>query len=68
MCGVLSTFFCAVLISQDGLFLICQEPEIITSYSKAILTPNAGEFPRLYQKVVRFIRGFLNLNVQWDPS
>ena len=41
------------IVSQDGLYLVANEPEIIAGYSKAILTPNGGEFPRLYNKVVR---------------
>jgi ATP-dependent NAD(P)H-hydrate dehydratase len=37
---------------QDGLYLITNEPEVISGYGKAILTPNGGEFPRLYKRMV----------------
>ena len=33
--------------------MITKEPDIISGYTKAVLTPNGGEFPRLYEKVVR---------------
>ena len=36
-----------LVIDADGLFLVTQTPAIITSYSKAILTPNKMEFSRL---------------------
>jgi len=32
---------------------VTNEPEVIAGYPKAILTLNGGEFPRLYNKVVR---------------
>lgn len=38
---------------QDGLFLMTQDPGLITGYDLAILTPNVMEFGRLYEKVVR---------------
>lgn len=40
------------VFAQDGLFLITNEPEIICGYQRAVLTPNAIEFSRLYEKVV----------------
>lgn len=41
----------SLVIDADGLFLISQEPDIISGYTKAVLTPNGGEFPRLFEKV-----------------
>ncbi|KAF6040025.1 CARKD [Bugula neritina] len=40
-----------LVIDADGLHLITQRPEIIQGYQKAILTPNAIEFDRLFTKV-----------------
>ncbi|CAG7838636.1 unnamed protein product [Allacma fusca] len=36
-----------MIIDADGLFLITDRPQLIQSYSKAILTPNSVEFSRL---------------------
>lgn len=41
-----------LVIDADGLYLITEDPYIITGYEKAILTPNVVEFDRLYEKVV----------------
>ncbi|XP_013413089.1 ATP-dependent (S)-NAD(P)H-hydrate dehydratase [Lingula anatina] len=40
----------AVLV--DGLFLVTQDPDVIKSYTKTILTPNVVEFERLFQKMM----------------
>lgn len=40
-----------LVIDADGLHLIGQSLDIIRGYENAILTPNAAEFPRLYQAV-----------------
>lgn len=37
----------AVVLDADALFLICQKPEIIQGYDRAVLTPNIVEFKRL---------------------
>ena len=37
---------------QDGLFLVTQEPNLVSNYHNAILTPNVIEFERLYEAVV----------------
>ncbi len=37
---------------QDGLYLVTNDPSVITGYPKAILTPNGGEFPIFYEKMV----------------
>ncbi|XP_070526941.1 ATP-dependent (S)-NAD(P)H-hydrate dehydratase [Cardiocondyla obscurior] len=41
-----------LVIDADGLFLICQKPEIIKNYPGVILTPNAMEFSRLIKAVL----------------
>lgn len=41
---------------QDGLSMVTKNPKIIHGYKKAILTPNAVEFDRLFSSMVR---GFL---------
>lgn len=41
-----------IVIDADGLFFVTQYPEVIKGYRKAILTPNAVEFARLYKKLV----------------
>ncbi|CAO2611418.1 ATP-dependent (S)-NAD(P)H-hydrate dehydratase [Lemmus lemmus] len=41
-----------VVIDADGLWLIAQQPALIHSYQKAILTPNRVEFGRLWEAVV----------------
>uniref|UniRef100_T1JBP1 ATP-dependent (S)-NAD(P)H-hydrate dehydratase n=1 Tax=Strigamia maritima TaxID=126957 RepID=T1JBP1_STRMM len=38
-----------IVLDADGLALITEYPDIIKSYKKAILTPNAIEFARLYK-------------------
>lgn len=41
-----------VLVVQDGLFLVTNQPEIIIGYPLAILTPNVMEHKRLVAKIV----------------
>ncbi|CAL1532462.1 unnamed protein product [Lymnaea stagnalis] len=41
-----------LVIDADGLFLVTQDPSIISGYTNAVLTPNIAEFSRLYKKVV----------------
>ncbi|KAJ3083380.1 hypothetical protein HDU99_010360 [Rhizoclosmatium hyalinum] len=41
----------AAKVDADGLFLIQQDPSVISGYSKAILTPNHLEFSRLCEKM-----------------
>jgi len=36
-----------LVIDADGLWLVQQQPDLISGYEKAILTPNAAEFNRL---------------------
>jgi len=40
-----------LVIDADGLYLITEKPDLINSYENCILTPNAAEFERLYEKV-----------------
>uniref|UniRef100_A0ABM5FZ98 ATP-dependent (S)-NAD(P)H-hydrate dehydratase n=1 Tax=Pogona vitticeps TaxID=103695 RepID=A0ABM5FZ98_9SAUR len=42
-----------IVIDADGLWLIAQQPSVIQGYPRAILTPNAMEFSRLYEAVLR---------------
>ncbi|XP_053168586.1 ATP-dependent (S)-NAD(P)H-hydrate dehydratase isoform X2 [Hemicordylus capensis] len=39
--------------AKDGLWLIAQQPSVIQGYPRAILTPNAMEFSRLYEAMLR---------------
>uniref|UniRef100_A0A8C6GTG4 ATP-dependent (S)-NAD(P)H-hydrate dehydratase n=1 Tax=Mus spicilegus TaxID=10103 RepID=A0A8C6GTG4_MUSSI len=41
-----------VVIDADGLWLVAQQPALIHSYHKAILTPNHVEFSRLWEAVL----------------
>ncbi|XP_014665400.1 PREDICTED: ATP-dependent (S)-NAD(P)H-hydrate dehydratase-like [Priapulus caudatus] len=41
-----------MVIDADGVHLLTIEPDIIKNYERAILTPNAVEFSRLYQSVL----------------
>lgn len=41
-----------LVIDADGLFLVCQKPEILKDYPGVILTPNAIEFSRLVKAVL----------------
>lgn len=41
-----------LIIDADGLFLVCQKPEIIKDYPGLILTPNAMEFSRLIKAIL----------------
>ena len=34
------------------MYLIANDPGVISGYPKAILTPNGGEFPTFYEKMV----------------
>ena len=38
---------------QDALYLLCQEPELVKGYERAILTPNVIELQRLYRAVFK---------------
>ncbi|XP_062982201.1 ATP-dependent (S)-NAD(P)H-hydrate dehydratase isoform X1 [Elgaria multicarinata webbii] len=42
-----------IIIDADGLWLIAQQPSLIQGYPRAILTPNAMEFSRLYEAMLR---------------
>ena len=44
---------------QDGLFLITESPEMVKNYPSTVLTPNAVEFQRLFEKMVRFMSSCL---------
>lgn len=44
---------------QDAVFLASQHPELVSNYKKAILTPNAAEFNRLFNSVTS-----QNLNIE----
>lgn len=41
-----------LVIDADGLWMVGNEPDIISGYSKAVLTPNVVEFKRLSESVV----------------
>lgn len=41
-----------LIIDADGLFLVCQKPEIVKDYPGLIMTPNAMEFSRLAKAVL----------------
>ncbi|KAK2706813.1 ATP-dependent (S)-NAD(P)H-hydrate dehydratase-like isoform X2 [Artemia franciscana] len=41
-----------MVVDADGLFLIGQRPDLIQNYGKAVLTPNAMEFSRLYTSIM----------------
>ncbi|KAI9332537.1 Ribokinase-like protein [Obelidium mucronatum] len=41
----------ALVIDADGLFLVQQEPELVTGYLNCILTPNHVEFERLCKQM-----------------
>ncbi|XP_066583365.1 ATP-dependent (S)-NAD(P)H-hydrate dehydratase isoform X2 [Prorops nasuta] len=49
-----------LVIDADGLFLLCQKPDIIKGYPNVILTPNAMEFSRL-------AKAYLDKNIQPAP-
>ena len=40
-----------LVVDADGLYLITEKPELIKNYQHCILTPNAVEFERLYDKL-----------------
>lgn len=42
-----------MILDADSLFFVSSCPEIVRGYTKAILTPNAAEFDRLYAAVYR---------------
>jgi ATP-dependent NAD(P)H-hydrate dehydratase len=46
-----------LVIDADGLWLITEHPEIITGYTNAVLTPNAREYTRLAEKVLKNGKG-----------
>lgn len=41
-----------MVIDADGLFLICQKPDVVKDYPGLILTPNAMEFSRLVKSIL----------------
>ncbi|XP_012274340.1 ATP-dependent (S)-NAD(P)H-hydrate dehydratase isoform X2 [Orussus abietinus] len=41
-----------LVIDADGLFLVCQKPELVKEYPGLILTPNAIEFSRLAKAIL----------------
>ncbi|KAL4230033.1 hypothetical protein ACF0H5_010420 [Mactra antiquata] len=41
-----------LVIDADGLYLVTENPSIISGYEKCVLTPNVVEFERLYKKVI----------------
>lgn len=41
------------LDSQDGLFLVTNNLDLVSGYPMAILTPNVNEYKRLVQKVLQ---------------
>lgn len=49
-----------IIIDADGLFLLCQKPDLVRDYPGLILTPNAMEFSRL-------VKAFLDRTVQPAP-
>ncbi|RWS31144.1 ATP-dependent (S)-NAD(P)H-hydrate dehydratase-like protein [Leptotrombidium deliense] len=49
-----------MILDADSLHFICKCPDIVRGYQKAILTPNAAEFDRLYATVY-------NSDHQQDP-
>ncbi|KAK0180496.1 hypothetical protein PV327_006130 [Microctonus hyperodae] len=49
-----------MIIDADGLYLLCQKPDIIRDYPGLILTPNAMEFSRL-------VKAFLDRTIQPVP-
>ncbi|CBQ70889.1 conserved hypothetical protein [Sporisorium reilianum SRZ2] len=49
-----------VVVDADGLWLLQNEPEVISGYAKAILTPNVAEFARLCDK--------LGVDAKGDPD
>ncbi|KAK2588842.1 hypothetical protein KPH14_001712 [Odynerus spinipes] len=49
-----------LVIDADGLFLICQKPDIVKDYPGLILTPNAMEFSRL-------VKSILEVSIQPSP-
>jgi len=44
-----------VVLDADGLFLVCNEPDVIKGYKRAVLTPNVVEFGRLCDTMVCFV-------------
>ncbi|KAK2169177.1 hypothetical protein LSH36_12g29033, partial [Paralvinella palmiformis] len=41
-----------LVLDADAVFLISQDPSLITGYQRVILTPNAVEFNRLFETVI----------------
>ncbi len=54
MCSLQICLFCAFLCIQDGVRMLCKNPEAIRDYRRVILTPNIVEFKHLYEAVVSF--------------
>lgn len=44
-----------IVIDADGLFLVCNEPNVVKGYKKCVLTPNVVEFGRLCDAMVGLI-------------
>lgn len=53
-----------IIFTQDGLFLVTNQPELIIGYPLAILTPNVMEHKRLVAKIV----GERDQNVPQNPE
>jgi len=49
-----------VVLDADGLFLVCNEPDVIKGYKRAVLTPNVVEFGRLCDT--------MGIDVKGDPD
>eukprot|EP01025_Chloroclados_australasicus_P051384 TRINITY_DN5980_c0_g2_i2.p1 TRINITY_DN5980_c0_g2~~TRINITY_DN5980_c0_g2_i2.p1 ORF type:complete len:364 (+),score=28.98 TRINITY_DN5980_c0_g2_i2:47-1138(+) len=47
-----------MVIDADGLFLVSQQPELVTGYNRVILTPNLNEYKRLADKLGIEVQGF----------
>lgn len=43
----------ALVLDGDALFLLSQEPDLILGHGRVLLTPNAAEFKRLFQAVLK---------------
>lgn len=41
-----------MVIDADGIYIVAKNVGIVSGYRKAILTPNANEFSRLYKTVL----------------
>ncbi|XP_027205051.2 NAD(P)HX dehydratase [Dermatophagoides pteronyssinus] len=57
-----------IVLDADALYFISKCPEIVRSYTSAILTPNVAEFDRLYSAVFRSDSKLSNKNVGDDDA